>query len=148
MKNAQIKMFESVAVLVVFIILALLGLTFYFVVSQSSAKQQHERDLELAVMELSSRASSMPELECEFVGVSKSDCFDSYKLEPFRDVLNSSGKQFYFPIFGLSYINISNLQTHSSIVLYDNFPSGIRQRKSFFTPILLFNSSSVKDSLT
>jgi len=79
-KKSQIKMFETIAVLIVFFFLIGFGMTFYFMIAKSGAKKEAERAQSLKVIQVLQKISHLPELDCIRVGVETENCFDLIKL--------------------------------------------------------------------
>lgn len=122
--KAQVKMFETIAVLVIFFFLIAFGLTFYMMISKSSAKKAHERFLQLQAIQTVQRLSTLPELECAVIGVQIENCFDKIKINKFSELLQTEkAKEWYYKIFGFSEITITQIfpeTTTPSITLYSN----------------------------
>ena len=79
MKKAQVKMFETIGVLVIFFFLIVLGLSFYFVIAKKGAVEQYEKAAQLKGIEIIRKAITLPELDCARVGVQVENCFDKLK---------------------------------------------------------------------
>lgn len=133
-------MFETIAVLIIFFFIIVFGLSFYFVLSKSSAKKSHEKFLQLKAIQTVQRLSSLPELECVLVGVQKENCFDKLKIDAFSELLRSDkAKEWYFKIFGFSDIEIKQIfLEEKTIQLYSNKLEDVGYSFSQI-PVLIFD---------
>jgi len=124
MRKAQIKMFETIGVLVIFFFLLVMGVAFWFNIQKSGLQKQITRMEDLRSIQLVQRAMFMPELDCSFVSVQKENCFDKMKLQAFSDVLaTDKGLQDYFEYFGDGTITIREVYpaiVPYEVVLYNN----------------------------
>lgn len=62
-RKAQLKMFETIAVLVVFFFLIVFGVSFYFVMQRSSYNKQVERNMQITAIDIAQKISDIPELD-------------------------------------------------------------------------------------
>jgi hypothetical protein len=113
-RKAQIKMFETIAVLVVFFFLLVFGASFYFVLQKSSVQRAVIRTIQLQSIQTTQKVSYLPELDCTQVGIQVENCFDEIKLEKFADMLNDvdTGEKTrldYFNVFGYSTIVVRSI---------------------------------------
>lgn len=138
--KSQIKMFESVAVLIIFFFLIAFGLSFYMVIAKSSSQKAHERFLQLKAIQTVQKLSTLPELGCVLVGVEAESCFDEIKIEKFNELLKTdAAKEWYFNVFGFSEVEIKQIfPSEQTISLYSN---GKEDSGYSFSqvPVLLYN---------
>ena len=122
MRKAQMKMFETIAVLIIFFFLLIMGLVFYANVERKSISQKQEEFDELKEVELAQLISAMPELECPTT-LETENCVDLYKLKALTNDRKPSffknNINYYFDIFGFSTITVDIIGSES-YVLYDN----------------------------
>lgn len=126
--RAQIKMFETVGVLVVFFFLLVTAGAFYFGVQQKSIDEERMHSAEMLGLQTALRVLYLPELDCSFLGTRKSNCIDKLKLKEFRSMLSDEDVvQDYFEGFGFSTISVRqawpcslNETLCQGFVLYDN----------------------------
>lgn len=124
-KKAQIKMFETVAVLVVFFFLIGISLTFYFVFQKAESEIVAEKEFQRRAMETVQRMATIPELDCVRTGIQIENCFDALKVAAFSETMQEGAEQAqldYFPVFGFSTISIQQLYPveEEPVILYDN----------------------------
>lgn len=113
-KKSQIKMFETIAVLVVFFFLLIFGASFYFVLQKSSIQKAAQRSIQLNSIQVTQKVSYLPELDCTQIGIQVENCFDAIKLKRFSDILNDeeTGEKTrldYFNVFGYSDIVVRSI---------------------------------------
>ncbi|MFW6046923.1 MAG: hypothetical protein ACOCP4_03945 [Candidatus Woesearchaeota archaeon] len=84
MKKSQIKMAETVTVLVIFIFVTFIGFVFYSNYEQTQLRQIENRFAEYASLETVQLISYLPELRCPTTEMSKG-CIDKLKLESFKE---------------------------------------------------------------
>ena len=142
MNKAQVKMFESVAVLIVFFFLLVFGMSFFFVLQRASQERELDRIAQLKSIQIAQKTMFLAELDCVFIGVQIENCFDELKIKNFVNLINSSQQAIvdYFNVFEFSTINIVKVfpGDNETITLY----SRPREGRGFSVtqiPILLFN---------
>lgn len=119
-KKAQIKMFETIAVLVIFFFLMVFGVSFYFVLQRSSYNRQVERNAQLISIQLSQKISDIPELDCALAGIQIDNCIDKIKLEKLNEELKQDeAKITYFDILGYSKIYVRTI--YPEFIKYDMY---------------------------
>lgn len=145
MKKAQIRMFEMLAVLIVFLLLLSIGSIFYFKLQESSVQKEMIKAENLRSLQLFQRALYLPELDCSFVGIQKGNCFDLMKLKHFSDLLGSEQMRIdYFDVFGFAKIRIKQAYPFDSdwFILYSNVPNEVSSKLVSHSTVLLYNASS------
>lgn len=152
-KRAQIKMFETIAVLIIFFILLAAGFGFYSNFERYSIQNEQLREESKNAIELAQRAALVPEFICSRE-VIIDNCFDLYKIQAFSEVLNQSStseRMYYFYIFGMSNITItvyplrdynrSSYELRSEgerFTLYQNIPDQFTSKSVLFYPIIVY----------
>jgi hypothetical protein len=109
----QIQLGETVAVIVIVIIILFVGIVFWNKVDISSAKDVASQSNELSVIEIANIIPEMPELKCYESSVSKVKCLDLYKSLAMSEANNDSTRpeifQYYNYYFQNSKITINIL---------------------------------------
>lgn len=146
-RKAQIKMFETMGVLVIFFFLLVGGAAFYFNVQKSSLQQDIRKQQQLAAFQVVQKALFLPELDCSFVSIQKDNCFDKFKLMNLSSYLSDpENEDFlidYFTVFGFSEIDIYQVYPVNntfSYTLYKNIPKEYSSIISTQSPVLLFDT--------
>ncbi len=145
LKKAQIRMFEMLAVLIVFLILLSIGSIFYFRLQHSSIAREIVRAESLRSFQLFQRAIYLPELDCSFSSVQTGNCFDVIKLRKFGELLQSDEfKIDYFDVFGFSTVRVKKVYPFVGdwFVLYSNVPDDYSSKPVSHSTVLLYNASS------
>ncbi len=137
--KGQLKIFETIAVLVVFFFLIAFGLNFYFFIQKSTLDREVRQIQDRRAVDIAQRITFLPELDCNLVGVVRENCFDKLKLASMSKLLDTAdSQQAYFPILGYATIKVSQLYPQGeTIKLYDRKKPGGREL-NFQTPILIY----------
>ena len=135
-KHAQIQMMETIAVLLIFFVIVVIGFMFFLKISTSSNTQKIVKDQELESIRVSQTISFLPELQCASKNIVQDNCFDKYKLDAFENL--SDKENIYYPFFYFSEITIDEIYPNEfKWVLYNR----TRYSTYFITsiPILLYD---------
>jgi hypothetical protein len=84
-KKAQVKMTETVFILLIFFILLGLGLIFYGNVQKTLIGKGIKEGFEKKAVLISQKATFMPEVQCSFKNNIIDSCYDLYKLQGFAE---------------------------------------------------------------
>lgn len=124
MKKAQIRIFESIAVLVIFVFFVAIGLRFYTTAQMNELQRVASQFSDLDAVKVALVLSHLPEVSCTLEAITDSTCLDFQKLTALEQLLEERGDVYehYIPFLGLSTITIN--QTYPStppifIELYD-----------------------------
>lgn len=141
-RKSQLKMFETIAVLIVFFILLTIGMAIYFTLQKSQGKQELEQQRQLRAQSIVQRMLYLPELDCNFVQSTTDNCFEFHKLKALQEVLNTPTTAIdYFPLFGYSTITIHLIYpTQLNIVLYRHEPGQIQRTFATQNPVIIRNT--------
>jgi hypothetical protein len=144
--KAQMQMGETIAVLVVFFFLLVIGLVFYVNIASTKAEESRYKNTELESVNVMKRALSLPELQCSHNNIVDEACVDRYKIIAARDaMLNSDVKASYFDLFGTSTISIIQIYpapttaAENTVLLYDYRLIEFSSRLNTSTPISIYN---------
>ncbi|MBW3019553.1 hypothetical protein KY329_05210 [Candidatus Woesearchaeota archaeon] len=149
--RAQIKFFETIAVLVVFFFLLMTGIAFYFGMQKSSIEKEQVRATEISGLQTAVRVLNLPDLDCSVLGARNENCIDKIKLNILSNMLKDESLMVdYFWGFGFSRISVRQAwpcpdSYCSELVLYDNPPLDAQGNVSWshatttVTPILLLD---------
>lgn len=119
--RAQIRVLESVAVLIIFFIILVIGSSIYFGIQKSNLAKEEFAFENKESLNLLVKVQSLPELDCSFASAHTSNCFDLYKLESFSSIVDEEdAKLFYYSLFGNVKISVSTLfPERLNFTLYD-----------------------------
>lgn len=134
-------MFETIAVLTVFFFLFVIGLTLYFQFQKSGLQKEIKRANQLRALQAAEKTFYLPELDCSFLGIGVTNCYDKLKLEKLAEKLQEqNAKEDYFNTFGFTNITITEVfpNTGSIVRLYERAPSRIADMPLTRSPALLY----------
>lgn len=106
--KAQIQMGESIAVLMIFMILIGLGAIFMINVMSGSVEKTRGEDMQLKAIDIAQKVSFLPELQCSEDNIVVEPCIDLLKLSASTDVVTESMND-YYPILGYSTIQVKEI---------------------------------------
>ncbi|MBU1705020.1 MAG: hypothetical protein KJ922_06675 [Nanoarchaeota archaeon] len=144
-KKAQIEMTESIAVLVVFFILIVMGFVFYFKVVQSTSTTKQTEGLELKSIQISQKVAFLPEIECSDDNVRREDCVDLLKLDKASQLMRQN-YLYYYDTFQFANVSIHEIFPNDRVwVLYENVPTDWQDKLSTIIPTAL-RASKTRDT--
>ncbi len=149
MKKSQIKMFETVGILVVFFFLLSIAASVYFTVQRHAAAKEAVRQTEVRALQVITKTFYLPELECSFLGVRKEACYDKAKLSAFEDYsMKEEVRPFYFQLFGFSEVVVEEVfPSNQSWILWNYTPEKWSLAPASFSPVILQDASTGRYSL-
>ncbi len=151
-KKGQVKMFESIAVLIIFFFLLSFGFTFYGKMQQISNMKKMRQATEIDTVSLAIKTSNLAELQCSIKNVGEPNCYDWYKIKAFQHMLqDSENNEFltdhYYQKLGYSRIELNIIYPdHDSILLYNRTRDLAEGGGSIVTlmPISVYNPTDKK----
>ena len=141
-KRAQIKMFETVGVLIVFFFLLAVGSVIYFGVQKSALQKEKVKASEQYAFQIVLKSLYMPELDCSFLVTQKDNCIDKIKLKKLTNLIKSNESVLldYYNDFGYADITVEEAFPGSeSWKLYGNKPEDYTAKLTTQSPILLYD---------
>lgn len=130
--RGQIKMFETIGVLIVFFFLLFTGSIFYFGAQKSSLLKEKVRANEQYAFQIVLKALYLPELDCSFLVTQRDNCVDRIKLQKLSQLIaaNETVRKDYYTDFGYAEITVDEAYPgNSTWNLYENVPTEIRMEK-------------------
>lgn len=126
--KAQIKMFETLAILFIFFMLLTFGIIFYGRVQKTTISQETQEIVILNAIQVSERASFLPDVQCSFDNIPVDDCIDVEKVQALSNIYLDN-LAYYYNIFGFSEILINQTYPDAGAwVIYSNPTPGSFQR--------------------
>ena len=111
-KKAQdIKMGETIMILFIFMVLIVVGLTFFVRYQKGSVSAIKSDQTVKKSVQIAQLFSVLPEVVCSFENVKKENCVDILKVETAANVITNH-QSFYFPYF-----------KYSEIIIYEIYPN-------------------------
>ena len=131
-------MMETIAILLVFFLLLILGFIFYIKTTKYSSQQKISQTQEFESIKVSQETSFLPELQCSSKNIINENCFDKYKLNAFVNLPNN--EENYYHIFYYSNIIVKEIYPgNSTWSLYTRTSNASSYLTSI--PILLYNAT-------
>src|SRR5574341_399791 len=137
--RGQIKMFETIGVLIVFFFLLFTGSIFYFGAQKSSLQKEKVRASEQYAFQIVLKALYLPELDCSFLVTQRDNCVDRIKLEKLSRLLstNETVRNDYYTEFGFADIVVTEAYPgRANWTLYKNAPEEYVDKLITQSPIL------------
>lgn len=141
--KAQVKMFETIGVLIVFFFLLITASVFYFRAQSSSLEKERFIAGEKYAFQIVLKSLYMPELDCSFLVTQKDNCIDKIKLDLLSELMeeNEDVKNDYFSEFGFATITVNEVWPTSHYwKLYENRPDGEYDELATQSPILIYDA--------
>lgn len=150
-KRAQLKIGESILVLVIFFILLTMGLVFYAKVQTHLTKEENDEFNAKRSIDMALAIKFLPELQCTIQATEEFDCIDLAKLSIFSEVLKNKPfyQRYYAQLFPNAKITIKQafasegpLIQKEGILLFDNKYVETQQAGSLellFFPVTLYD---------
>lgn len=126
MKKSQIRLFESIAVLIIFVFFVAIGIRFYASAQERSLTEAALEFSELDAVKTTLLLANMPEIACSFQGITDVGCLDLYKIKAWEEIMNDPQRlnflEHYIPLLGLSEVTITEIYPDSgrSWVVYNS----------------------------
>ena len=145
-KKAQIKMGETMAILVIFFFLLVIGLSFYVKVQQFTFDRQTRGVQEMKAIQVAQKSAFMPELQCSFKNIPVDNCYDQLKITYFNEALSDDRIRLkYGDIFGLATLEVEQIYPEPSgggkYLIYNNTDtSRTYERRTAQIPISLYDA--------
>jgi hypothetical protein len=138
-KRAQLQIFETMIVLLIFFILIGMGFIFYGKVSKSNFETEKFKQSQLVSVAVAQKVMFLPELQCSEQDIVKDNCIDILKLQSAVSVMNSYSLE-YFDTFGFSEIRVREIYPIGSTYdLYIRKPTNRLNGFQTNVPVSLFD---------
>jgi len=136
-KRAQMKMGETIAVLIVFFILLFFGIIFFSNMERRDIQDKVSNMGEQASIDIAQTIQFLPELKCTSEDITRTLCLDTLKLESFK-LLSSEKKAYYQSVFGSTGLEIAEI--YPEYTNYTTIYGGPTSSEYFvtFIPVSLF----------
>jgi len=147
-RKSQIKMFETVAILVVFFFIIAIGFAFYASISKTLISREAAEQADLRSIQFSEKITFLPEIKCTS-SVSKEigSCIDLLKADKFGYLVNTDNlaKEYYYDILGYSDIKIIYVYPEKeSILVYSKPKPNYRSISTFQVPVVLLEEGNLR----
>ncbi len=137
--RGQVQMGETIAILLVFFFLVVIGMVFYVNILKSKAATEKDEHVQLDSITVLKKALSLPELQCSRQNIITDSCIDTIKLRS-AAILMPQHKEYYFDILGFSTITVKEVYpTARDYTLYSSPLQGFTSKSASNTPISLLD---------
>ena len=139
MKNAQMKMGETIAVLIVFFMILFFGIFFYANMERRDIQSRMEKMEEKKSIDISQIISFLPELKCTAENITKSLCIDKLKKDVFASQIGNEYSEYYQSHFSNTKIELAEI--YPNVGDYLTIYEGVISDQYFTTyiPVSLFD---------
>ncbi|MEM3154652.1 MAG: hypothetical protein QW165_03760 [Candidatus Woesearchaeota archaeon] len=141
--RGQIKMFETIGVLIVFFFLLFTGSIFYFSAQKSALQKEKVKASEQYAFQIVLKSLYLPELDCSFLVTQRDNCVDRIKLQKLSQLIatNETVRNDYFINFGFADITVTEAYPGDSIwKLYSRVPEEYVDKIVTQSPILIYDA--------
>jgi len=141
--KAQMKMGESMMILVIFFFLLVFGLVFYIRISLGSHNTKSLEYADLFAIQTAEKVQFLPELQCTVEGTVDYNCIDTMKLVTFSQ-MSENNKKIYETMFPRTQIQIVQVFPYklSWEVYGESHP--LNNEHFFPIPVALYNATNDK----
>ncbi|MBI2151480.1 hypothetical protein HYU21_02005 [Candidatus Woesearchaeota archaeon] len=146
-KKAQVRLTETIGILLIFIILVGLGFSFYAKYQKLSLIEKEEQQLQARAVRSTLKALFLPEVLCSRgEAEAEENCVDMSKVRALKDKLSNFNaadkkwKDYYFNLFSFARISVHELYPypdHDELVLYDYPKEGAKKKENTFFVVSL-----------
>lgn len=149
--KAQIHMMETIAVLLIFFVLILVGIVFYANVMRGSLEIEAKEARELDAIGVAQRAINLPEIQCsKGKGIVTGDCVDVLMMDAFigKEIVKNN-QLYYHERLGFSKITIWEIYPNPNKpewVLYNKTKEKFKEKIPTSLPVSLKYSKDDKYS--
>jgi len=141
--RGQMKIGESIVILVIFFFLLIFGLVFYIRWSFYTAGVESDERAQLMAIQTVQKLQFLPELQCTTEGTVKYNCMDVLKLNTF-DRIDANRKKVYETIFPNTYVTVKQVYPTEGYWEIYGSEKELPSTHYFPVPIALYNASSGK----
>lgn len=153
-KKSQMKMAESIAILVIFFFLLIFGFSFYARISGAQYESKRQEGMSQKAVDVAQVAAFLPEIKCSLGAeeevIVTDVCIDTYKLDAAKTVIEAN-PDYYYDIIGYAHIDVKQIYPETTPpnppfekTLYTKIPDDYTRKTIVYIPSSLYNP--VEDS--
>ncbi|MFH0979045.1 MAG: hypothetical protein V1837_07140 [Candidatus Woesearchaeota archaeon] len=143
--KSQIKMGETIAILIIFFFLVVFGFSFYVRMQTTAFDQQGKENIDLRSIQTAQKFSFLPELQKSVKGVQTDNCFDLLKIAAFTKLLNESDAYSYYRnLLGYAEFRIKIVYPGPKefLIFSPNVSTKIAHNLSTLVPVSVYNATA------
>ncbi|MAG91434.1 hypothetical protein CMO83_02060 [Candidatus Woesearchaeota archaeon] len=138
-KKAQIQIFETIAVVIVFFILVIIGFLFYANIIKGNLDIEKEELSQLKSVAIAQRAMFLPELQCSEDNIIRENCIDILKINSAKNIITRN-QIYYYDQLEFSDITVSQIYpSEDQWTIYSRETIGYRNKFVTNVPVSLFD---------
>ena len=138
-KKAQVQIFETMGVLVIFFILIFIGLTFYGRMVKNDINKEGYELSQLRSIAVAQRLMFFPELQCSDDSLVKENCIDRLKLDSAGEIMQDN-EIFYYDILEFSEISVAKIYpSDEAWTIYSRKPATFSTNFTTNVPVLIYD---------
>ena len=109
-RKAQMRIVETIAILMIFFILIFFGMIFYIQYQKAAVKEQAKEMFVKQAIQITTKTLFLPELICsEGEAEAEDHCFDILKLNTVGSLTSENLEEYYYDVFGNSKITVREI---------------------------------------
>jgi hypothetical protein len=137
--KAQMKMGETIAVLIVFFMILFFGIFFYANMERKGIQERLEKMEEKKSIDISQTIAFLPELKCTAGNITRSLCIDKLKKDVFAEQIGNQYSRYYQSLFSNTKIELTEIYPNSGdyITIYEGTTS--EQYFTTYIPVSVFD---------
>jgi len=139
--RGQMKIGESIVILVIFFFLLVFGLVYYIRFTIDGLDKKSEERAQLIAIQSVQKIQYLPELQCTNEGTVKYNCMDVMKLDTFND-LPEDKKGIYETLFPDTYISVQQVYPYGASWDIYGREKTLTSRYYFPVPVALYNATN------
>ena len=138
-KKAQIQIFETIAVVLVFFILIAVGFILYGKFVRSDLETLKEESSQSKSIAIAQRTMFMPELQCSVNNIITDNCIDKLKMESAQKII-SANEIYYYDLLEFSEIKVRQVYpSDENWEIYSRKTKDYRSNFTTYVPITIYN---------
>lgn len=139
-KKAQVQIFETMGVIVIFFIIVFIGFIFYGRMVKDDINKERYEASQLRSIAIAQRVMFLPELQCSDDSLVKENCIDILKLESAITEMGNN-KEYYYDLFEFSVVDIARIYPYGKKwpPVYSNRPNDFRSSFNTSVPVSLYD---------
>ena len=140
-KKAQIQIFETIVVVLVFLVLVAISFILYGKLIRGNLETYKEESAQSISISIAQRTIFMPELQCSNDNIIKESCIDKLKMESAKNLISKGQNQiYYYDLLEYSDIKVRQIYPEDkNWELYSNKLTNFKNRFITNVPISIFN---------
>lgn len=142
-KKAQIKLMESVGIMIVFFFLLIMGMVFYSKLARIGIEQKRQENFDRLSMNTALLVSYMPELQCNAgdIGEGNQNCVDYEKVRAFSTTIDKNAKEnyYYYNLFQFATVSFEQIYPEEkNTTIYDKQLPDFKTKVNTIVPVSVY----------